>query len=50
MTVSNIIAVVCCVLTFGAMIWAMVNEFGPESKDESQNNTEEKDREEENHE
>ena len=35
MAVSNIIVGVCCALAFGAMVWAVINEFKPESKDKA---------------
>ena len=35
MTVSNLIVGVCCVLAFGSIAWAVINEFKPESKDET---------------
>lgn len=50
MLVSNIIVGICCVLAFGAVAWAVINEFKPESKDETNESIENEDGEEEDHE
>ena len=50
MLVSNIIVGICCVLALGAVAWAVINEFKPESKDETNESIENEDGEEEDHE
>ena len=50
MTVSNIIVGFCSALAFGAVVWAVINEFKPGSKDETDENISNEDGVENNHE
>ena len=50
MILSDIIVGVCCVLAFEAVVWAAINEFRPDLKDDTNIDLENEDGEEDNHE